>query len=136
LLHRFAHVFVRLFHRVVFLLLRRREQRPDLGAGAFHDRVRLLHRLFMDRFDLRFGLVDDRLHLRLLVVGELEVLAQMLERILHHLVMHFRPVLVVFMLARLVRLKECEPAERYHRGGHECHKFSCHCLFVACFGRK
>jgi hypothetical protein len=68
-----------------------------------------------------------------LVVGELEVLAQMLERIPHHFVMHLRAMMGVFMLAGFPGLKKSEPAERYRHGGHESDKFSCHCLVCCLF---
>src|ERR1700719_2954468 len=41
-LHCLAHVFVRLLHRIEFLLLLRREERPDLGGRAVEQGVHLV----------------------------------------------------------------------------------------------
>ena len=132
-LHRLVHVFVRLFHCVEFFLLLRREQRTDLRPGAFHDRFHLVHRFLMDGRDLWFRLIDDRLHLGLLIRREVEGLAQMLKLILHVM---FRPR-SVFVLgskrasAGILSLKIGQTAKRESAGGHECDKFSCHCF--VCF---
>jgi len=128
---------VRLFHRIEFHLLLRREERPDLGAGAFHEGVHLLHRLVMDRFHLRLRLVDDRLDLRLLIIGQVEVLAQMLERV-PHFVMRTGTVMLVFSarLARFLGLEINQCSQGDSRSHRECDQFSCHCLFVACFSAQ
>jgi len=122
-LHRLVHVFVRLFHRIEFLLLLRCEQRTDLCAGAFHDRPHLLHRFLMDGFDLRFRLIDDGLHLDLLLRGKVQALAEMLERIPHMMI--FR--------AGFACLKVSQTAERESAGGHESDKFFCHCFVCYLF---
>ena len=66
-LHRVHHVFMRFFDRIEFRLLLRIQERTNLRSGAFHDRAHLLHRFFMDGFDLRFGRVNDRTELMIFI---------------------------------------------------------------------
>jgi len=63
----FAHVLARLFHRVEFLLLRRREDQANLRHGVLADRLDLLFRFLPRRLNLRLRLVDDRRDFRLLI---------------------------------------------------------------------
>src|SRR5437764_9329055 len=123
-LHRLGHVFVRLFHRIVFLLLLGREQRADLRAGAFHERPHFFHRFFMDGLELRFHLIEDRLDLGLLVRREAQTFAEMIEWIFHVMVRSGS----VFMLGsvRILSLKISEAAQRESAGGDESDKLSCH----------
>ena len=72
---------MRLLHRIEFLLLLRRQERTNLRHGVVHDRFRLLHRLFMDRANLRLSLIDDRLDFGLLIRRQIQIVAQSFE---HH----------------------------------------------------
>jgi len=54
-------------------LLISREQRPNLGQRAVHDRLHFLHRLLMDRADLRFGRIQNWLNLRLLFRSQVQL---------------------------------------------------------------
>ena len=56
-----------LLNGIELRLLIRRQQRTNLRRSAIHDRLHFLHRLLMDRDDLRFRLVNDRLDLCLLI---------------------------------------------------------------------
>ena len=68
------HVLMRFLDRIELLLLISREQRPNLGQRAVHDRLRFLHRLLMNGSDLRFGLIEDWLNLGLLVRCQIQLL--------------------------------------------------------------
>jgi len=65
---------MRFLDGIEFRLLVRIEQRPDLRQRAVDHRFRFLHRLLMNGGDLRFGLVEDRLNLRLLVRCQIQLL--------------------------------------------------------------
>jgi hypothetical protein len=80
LLHRVAHVLPRFLQGIEFLLLVRRQDRTDLRHGFVHDRVRLFHRVFMNRDDLRPGLIDQRLDFGLLVRSQVQCFGQMSHR--------------------------------------------------------
>ena len=80
-LRRIAHVLMRLLHRIEFLLLLRRQERPNLRHRVVHDGFRLLHRLFMDRANLWLSLVDDRLDFGLLIRRQIQIVTQSVE---HH----------------------------------------------------
>jgi len=67
-----AHVFASLFHRVEFRLLRRGQDRPNLGHGVLADRLDLLLRFLTGRLNLRLRLIEDRLNLRYLIRGQIE----------------------------------------------------------------
>lgn len=123
-LHRVQHVFVRLFQGVELLLLRRREQWPDLRARGFHDRADFLHRFLVDRHDLWLGLIDDRRDFRLLFRRQVQFLGEMFERIavVHH---HHS---TVTRTARTLGVKS-DAAEGEARGYGECDKCSFHILF-------
>jgi hypothetical protein len=60
--------------------LLRREQRPDLSGRAFQKRVHFLHRFLMNGLHLRFGLIDDRLDLGLLIGRQIQSVGQVFER--------------------------------------------------------
>lgn len=79
--HGLVHILMRLLQLIRFLLLLRSQERTDLGHGIVHDRFGFLHRVLMDGNDLRFGLVQDRLDLRLLVRGQAQCLAHVFERV-------------------------------------------------------
>jgi hypothetical protein len=57
-LHRVAHVLPRFLHVIEFLLLIRRQERPDLRHCFVHDRVGFFHRVLVNGDDLRPGLID------------------------------------------------------------------------------
>ena len=79
--------------------------------------MHFFHRLLVNGGELRLGLVDDRLDLRLLVFGQIELLAQMLERVFHHLVRPARPVMIRAVLARFLGLEVNERGQRQRRRG-------------------
>ncbi|MGH8094984.1 MAG: hypothetical protein ACREIF_16175 [Chthoniobacterales bacterium] len=61
------------------LLLVRGKEWADLRERAVLHGFHFLHRLPADAFNLRRGLVDDRLHLGLLIRREIQVLGHLLE---------------------------------------------------------
>lgn len=128
ILHRLMHFFVRLLHRIEFLLLLGGEQRANLRAGILHYRFHLLHRFLMDSLDLWFSLIDDRLDLGLLVRGEIQAVTEMLERIPHH-VMGFPGAISAWFSP-----DEGETGESQSAGSYESDKFLCHFfgLFLVC----
>lgn len=73
------HVLMRLLDVIELLLLVRRKQRPDLRQRAVHHRFHFLHRLLMNGGDLRFGRVDDRLDLGLLIRGQVQLFSDSLK---------------------------------------------------------
>lgn len=75
-----VQVLAGLLHVVKFLLLRWREQRTNLCHGTVDDGLRFLHRILMNRDDLWLGLIDDRLHLGLLISSEVQSLGQVFKR--------------------------------------------------------
>jgi hypothetical protein len=81
LLHRAAHLFVRCAHIVRFLLLFRRQNRPDLSHRVIDDSFGLLHRFLVDLDQLRFSLIEDRLNLGLLVRRQVQRFGHVLERV-------------------------------------------------------
>src|ERR1700682_3281977 len=66
----FAHVVARLFQRVEFLLLRRRQDRANLRYRVLADFLDFLFRFLAGRHDLGLRLVEDRLNLRHLLLSE------------------------------------------------------------------
>jgi len=66
------HVLMRFLYRIELRLLIGIKQRTDLGHCTIHDRLHLLHRLLMNGGDLRFGRIEDRLDLRLLISGQVQ----------------------------------------------------------------
>jgi hypothetical protein len=78
-LDRVHQVMVRLLQVIQFLLLIRIEQRPDLRHRAVDHRLCFLHCILVDGGDLRPGLIDDRLDLRLLISREIQRFGQMLQ---------------------------------------------------------
>src|SRR2546430_2558316 len=69
------HVLMRLLDGIELLLLILIEQWTDLRQRAVHHRFCFLHRLLMNGGDLRFGLIKDRLKLRLLVRCQIQLLS-------------------------------------------------------------
>ena len=69
------HVLMRFLYRIELRLLIGIKQRTDLGHCTIHDRLHFLHRLLMNGGDLRFGLIKDRLNLRLLVRCQVQLLS-------------------------------------------------------------
>ena len=61
---------------VEFLQLLSREIGANLGVELLDDWLRRRSRLLMDRFKLRFDRVDERLHLGLLRIGQVEDVRQ------------------------------------------------------------
>ena len=78
--HRVTHVLSRFLQGIEFLLLIRRQDRTDLRHRLVHDGMRLFHRVFVNRDDLRPGLIDERLDLGLLIGGEIQRFGQMPHR--------------------------------------------------------
>src|SRR5438105_5623275 len=70
LLVRVHPALMRLLNIVELFLLIRCEQRPNLRHCAVHHRLDFLHRLPTNGGDLRLGLIDNRLNLRLLLGGQ------------------------------------------------------------------
>ena len=68
------HVLMRFLDRIEFLLLVRRQDWPNLRQCAVHHCMHLLHRLLMNGGDLRFGLIKDRLNLRLLIGSQVQLI--------------------------------------------------------------
>jgi len=79
-LDRVHQVLVRLLQVSQFLLLIRIEQRPDLRDRAVDHRLCFLHCILVDGHDLRLGLIDDRLDLRLLISRQIQRFRQMFQR--------------------------------------------------------
>ena len=77
---RSAHVLAGLLQVVEFLLLTCVEQRTDLRHCAVHYRLGFLHRVLVDRAELRFGLIENRPNLCLLIRREAQRLGQVFER--------------------------------------------------------
>ena len=98
-LARGAHVLMRFFHRVQFLLLLWREQRTNLRHGVIHDRFGLLHRFFVDRTNLRTRLIDDGLDFGLLIGREVQILTQSIE---HHMMIPAVSAESMFSVARVI----------------------------------
>ena len=67
------HVLMSFLNVIKLLLLIGCQQRTNLRCSAIHDRFHLLHRLLMDRGDLRFGLINDRLDLCLLIGRQVQL---------------------------------------------------------------
>jgi len=107
---RVHHVLMSLLNVIKLLLLIGRQQRTNLRRSAIHDRFHLLHRLLMDRGDLRLGLIDDRLDLGLLIGRQVQLLGQM-----------FKPksVSAAPTMAGL-SLRHCKAAEGYRTRGRKC----------------
>ena len=80
LLHGIAHVLPRFLQVVEFLLLIRRQDWTDLRHRFVYDRMGFIHRVFVNGDDLRPGLVDQRLDLRLLLSCQIQSLGQMSHR--------------------------------------------------------
>jgi hypothetical protein len=68
------HVLMRFLNRIELLLLISRKHRPDLRQRALDHGLCFLHRLLMNGDQLRFGLIKDRLELRLLVSCQIQFL--------------------------------------------------------------
>ena len=73
------HVLMRLLNVIELLLLIRIEQRTDLRQRAVHHRFHFLHRLLVNGGDLRFSCVEDRLDLRLLISGQVQLVGHPLQ---------------------------------------------------------
>src|SRR5713101_7903270 len=71
---RVHHVLMGLLDGVEFLLLLRGKQRPNLRRTAVDHSFHFLHRLLMNGGYLRFGRVENRLNLCLLIGGQVQVL--------------------------------------------------------------
>jgi len=112
-LHRVAHVLARFLERVELGLLIRRQKRANLRHGFVHDRLRLLHRVLMNRDDLWFGLIKQRLNLGLLVRREVQRLGQMLHGKLV-------PVAVSSKTGPVLRINQCEATQRNRTRSREC----------------
>src|SRR5436305_13451131 len=67
-------------HFVELLLLLRSEKRPELCHGVVHDCLHLLHSVAPNVFDLRPGLINDRLRLCLLVRREIQLIGYSFDR--------------------------------------------------------
>ena len=67
---------MRLLDGVESLLLIRRQDWPNLRQLAVDHGFHFLHRLLMNRGDLRFGRVEDRLNLRLLVSRQVQLVGE------------------------------------------------------------
>jgi len=67
------HVLMSFLNFIKLLLLIGGQQRTNLRRRAIHDGFHLLHRLLMDCGDLRFGLIDDRLDLGLLIGRQVQL---------------------------------------------------------------
>ncbi len=65
---------------IKLLLLIGCQQRTNLRCSAIHDRFYFLHRLLMDRGDLRFRLINDRLNLGLLIGSKVQLLGHSFKR--------------------------------------------------------
>lgn len=74
-----AHFLMSRLHVIEFLLLFSCQQRTDFAHGVIHHGVRLLHRVLMNGHDLRFGLIDNRLDLGLLIGREVQGFGESLE---------------------------------------------------------
>jgi len=64
---------MRLLDGVEFLLLIRRQDRPNLRQRAVDYGSRFLHRLLMNGGDLRSGLINNGLDLRLLISRQVQL---------------------------------------------------------------
>ena len=110
----FAHLFVRGLHVIKLFLLFRGEQRPDLRHGGIHHGFGFLHRFLVDRLDLRFGLIENRLNLGLLIRRQVQRLGHMLEVI--SVTVPSMPTATLFVSG----LRDSEAAERNRAGGCKC----------------
>src|SRR5205823_8761463 len=81
LFHRVVHVLMSFLQIIGFLLLLWREQGTDLRHGTVHHRFGFLHRVLMDRDDLRLSLIENRLNLCLLIRRQIQTLGHVFERI-------------------------------------------------------
>src|SRR5438270_10284385 len=90
----FAHVFTRLFYGIVFLLLRRREDRADLRLDVLANRLALLSGLLARRLNLRLRLFKNGFDLRLLVRSEIQGPGQTFDGISPLLLPAVRPVII------------------------------------------
>ena len=95
---------------IEFLLLSCIEQRTDLRHGAGHYRLGFLHRVRVDGAELRFGLIENRLNLCLLIRREAQCLGQVFET---------QP-LAMPPARTALRLRNGEAAERDRTYGSEC----------------
>src|SRR4029078_5395659 len=64
---------MRFFDRIEFTLLISVQYWPNLRQCAVHHCMHLLHRLLMNGGDLRFGRIEDRLDLGLLISGQVQL---------------------------------------------------------------
>ena len=72
---------MRVLDVISFLLLIGGQERTDLAHRAVDHCFRLLHCVTMDRDQLRFRLIQDRLNLSLLIRCQVERLSHVIERI-------------------------------------------------------
>jgi len=68
--------FAKRFQGIQSLLLFGGKERADLGVQLFHDRIRILPGLFMNRVELRLNFADQRLDLGLLSIGQVQRMSQ------------------------------------------------------------
>ena len=76
---RVPHLLMGRLHIVEFLLLLRCQQWTNFSHGVLHDRMGFLHRVLMNGDNLGFGLIDNRLDLRLLIGCQIQRIGQMIE---------------------------------------------------------
>src|SRR5438094_10327771 len=72
---------MRFLDGIQLLLLISRQQRPDLRQRAVDDSFCFLHRLLMNGSELRFGRIDNRLKLCLLIRGQIQLLRDSLKAV-------------------------------------------------------
>ena len=70
------HVLMRLLDSVEFRLLIRRQDWSDLRQRVIDYGSRFLHRLLMNGGNLRFGLIENRLNLGLLISRQIQLVGE------------------------------------------------------------
>jgi len=120
---------MRFLDLVEFLLLIGREQRTDLRHRLVHDRMSFVHRLLVNGDDLRSGLVDQRLDLRLLIRRQVQSMGQLFKRKSPRATVPSTPTARAGLC-----LGKNKAAQRDGAGYGECKQVSFHSfLFLVCF---